>query len=149
MKKAEGKYRGVKAITREEAIKMAPEIFEVGEEVKRLWAERDRLQEEGRNLRDEGEKLRAKADRLRAKGHKLIAEGDKPWAKGYKLWTELATKLGGYILCYHPQAINFMATDQDDATYSFIWPHSEIWIYDGEGLPEPDRVEKEEWEESQ
>ena len=122
MKKAEGKYISVRAITREEAVALAPEIFEVGEEVKRLWAERDRFWIEG--------------DRLQAEIHRLQAEID-------KLWAELAIKLRGYIP--ESRAMNFIAADLDEAVYSFVWPHSEIWVYDGEKCPNRDTVEKLEW----
>ena len=166
MKKAEGKYVGVRAITREEAIEMAPEIFKAGKDMDnllikgdRFWAEGDKLRAEGHKLWYEGNELQAKEDdlrakwyklmaegyRLRAEGDKLQAEGDKIEHEGRKLWANFAVKQKGHILPDW-EAINFIAADLDDSVYCFNWRYNEIWIYDGENYPNRDEVEKMEWE---
>ena len=167
MKKAEGKYVGVRAITREEAVEMAPEIFRFRDEMCRrvvginnlhdklgkLCAEEKKLAAEWCELRDKANKLWAKGARLRADGEKLLTEGDKLLAMrdklradGNKLWADIAVKYPGYILVH--RAMSFIAADRDDDMYCFVWPRKEIWIYNGEDRPKPNEVEKLEWRKS-
>ena len=136
MKKAEGEYVGVRAITREEAIALAPEIFRVGEEIQKLHDEVRRLWTEGDKLWDAQGWFRTKAAELWAEGNKLNIEAS-------RLWTELAIKLWGYV--HSVSTMSFIAADREDLVYSFNCPCKEIQVYDGEGYPDPDRVEKLEW----
>ena len=154
MKKAEGAYVEVRAITREEAIKMAPEMFEIGDELENIQAEAYRLEVEGDRLWDEGNRLwdewdsgkglRAESKKLSAEADRLKAEAGRLLAEGRILLANIAIERRGHVLDW--QAINLIAADRDDDVYSFVWPDQEIWVYDGdERPPDPDKVEKVKW----
>ena len=116
MKAAKGKYISVRAITKEEAIELADELFNA-----------------------KGDKLMAEGDKLCAKGNKLRAEGNKLMAEGDKLCAKLARQYCARIPDW--RALNFIAADREDGVYCFVWTRREIWFYDGENCPNPETVE--------
>ena len=154
MKKAEGKYVKVGAITEKGAVALARELFTEAAEANKLWAEGEKLRAEANKLWAEGEKLwaegcklwaegcklRAEANKLWAEGDKLRAEANKLWAEGEKLRAEVAIKHSAYIPDW--RAINLIAADRDDAVYCFVFNRKELWVYGGENCPDSETVEK-------
>ena len=130
MKAAKGKYISVRAITKEEAIELADELFNAKGD--KLMAEGDKLCAKGNKLWAEGDKLRAEGSKLRAEGSKLMAEGDKLCAK---LARQYCARIPDW------RALNFIAADREDGVYCFVWTRREIWFYDGENCPNPETVE--------
>jgi hypothetical protein len=124
MKKAIGKYTGVKSITRAEAIAMVPVVFSA--KWHRIVAETIRL--------------RTKQDRLQANWNRLWSEADRLDAER----DEYVNKLSGYSPDW--RVINFIAADLRRAVYSYVYcttrNRKELWIYDGETCPDANGIKK-------
>ena len=166
MKAAEGTYTKVKAITREEAIALAPRIFETGRAIKKLREEAKKLEARASRLLETKEEFSNEFMRLRDRLKILTAQEDYAWVQERKceaeakilncevfklrveedlLWVTLALKHRGYIPDW--QSMNFIAADLEDKVYSFVRTYEEIWIYSGVRCPGRSLVDKVEWKE--
>jgi hypothetical protein len=108
MKERTGKYTDVRAITRNEALALAPVIF--GDEIWKL------------------------AYKLWVQGHKSWVK----WEQAYELWEQVATKYQGYMPDYRAINFIAADCENAVYCFvrSTTRNRNEVWIYDGEHCPD-------------
>ncbi len=151
MKRGIGNYKGIRAITRDEALAMIPQVFaEHGRaraEVDRAWAEVGRARAEVDRAWAKVGRERAKVDRAWAEHGRARAEVDRAWAEVGRARAEVDrawAEVGGYSPDW--RAINFIAADRRNAVYCFVFcttrNRNELWIYGGERCPNAKAIKK-------
>ncbi len=134
MKRAIGKYKGVRAITKEEALSMIPQVFT--RKLSQAWIELDQtISNFGQAKVQEGE-------------YPALLELHRKFEIALERTAKECNRATAWLCGFSPdwRAINFIAADRRNAVYCFVFcttrKQKEVWIYNGGTCPNAKTIKK-------